>query len=459
MLGGVARQGHPTTDAAFWFFLRNSTRKILSNNTISCITFVAELNDGIDSPFMHVRRGMFGNPVRRMLLKFFPLRPKINPPPYDPYPNFLDIPGRAATPSRNYRGIELADFADVRKEFNLQMEIYRRSFLTHDNVLDPLCPCPIFLTYVRKDAFLERIHTEDDFLKLRSGKTRAQEIAEITTIFGNTEFDNMALIGMEFMEGYDTYEKNVVRAPLSQARKDLFSSLARYELDRLHALGVSHGDFHEENVMVNLTSGYITFSNPVFLGRALIIDFGRSQKHSTIPPAIRIDAARSAWARYVDPSFSRDVIVQRLDTVSRDAINSMFDKFMNSKVVRILPEAATGGGDLSKEKEDDTFTLKEIFNNKTVDEVYEMIISHLKFLDELELEINKSDIKMYSDVITPSKGLTAKSLKVPLKVFKRLKVLPSKKNRIGNTRNTNSMSRKRSNRTTSLRTETEILGQ
>jgi hypothetical protein len=80
-------------------------------------------------------------------------------------------------------------------------------------------------------------------------------------------------------------------------------------------------------------------------------------------------------------------------------------------------------------------------------------------LDELEFEINKSDIKMYSDVITPSKGLTANSLKVPLKVFKRLKVLPSKKNRIGNTRNTNSMSRKRSNRTTSLRTETEILGQ
>jgi hypothetical protein len=393
MFGGVAKKSnrYATIKDATVFFLANCTLKILSNDTVSCITFIAKLNEGVESPFIHVRRSLFENPVNIMLLKYFPVNPDSTTEV-----GWLDIPRR----SHDHQGIELATKTSVLKEFNIQINVYKKSFNTHDNVLDPLCPCPIFCFTKKTQNSLNDVLTKPNYLTPRAGKTIAQEISVIRTIFDNPRITHTYIIGMEFMEGFRDYY-NIVPT-LSANRQNFFCSLARFELDRLHQLKVSHGDFHQRNIMVNPTYKYLTQSNQNFLGRALIIDFGFSKEHppgtsDTVvkrgefypPPNNHMN--QSMWAQYTDHDIKNNII-ERLKLASQTTIEYVFDLFMDRDVVPSLPQNIYGGS-----KIDDTFTIEHIFNNKTFDEIVNLVIGQRKFLDQLQDEVNHSIQNIDSD--------------------------------------------------------------
>jgi hypothetical protein len=78
---------------------------------------------------------------------------------------------------------------------------------------------------------------------------------------------------MGFTKGYQSLH-SVVRGK-DAAEKQPYLDLAIYELLRLYSIGYLHGDFSQENIMVNPTYNY-TGTNS---GRAMLIDFGMTFKH------------------------------------------------------------------------------------------------------------------------------------------------------------------------------------
>ena len=72
MKGGFIVSPKQPLDNAIEFFKNNCRFEILTNGSIACITFRMILNDGVVSPFKHVRTGLFGKEVRILLAKFFP---------------------------------------------------------------------------------------------------------------------------------------------------------------------------------------------------------------------------------------------------------------------------------------------------------------------------------------------------------------------------------------------------
>ena len=84
---------------------------------------------------------------------------------------------------------------------------------------------------------------------------------------------------MEFMENY---------SPLSSYINTFLETTSinksLYTLDKLHALGFMHNDFHDDNVLLVENYNYFGFEKDTSNGRSIIIDFGRTNqiKHPTI---------------------------------------------------------------------------------------------------------------------------------------------------------------------------------
>ena len=56
---------------ALSFFLNNSSFSVLTNSSISCITLLVTLNDGVNSPYRILRPVGFDQQVKKILLKVF----------------------------------------------------------------------------------------------------------------------------------------------------------------------------------------------------------------------------------------------------------------------------------------------------------------------------------------------------------------------------------------------------
>jgi len=94
------------------YFLSNSTFSVLTNSSISCITLVATLNNGIISPFKSMRSNDIEYLVNRLLLKIFITNTQSG---------WYTIDGRGS-----YNGIEITDYALFRDEIKKQIDIYKK---------------------------------------------------------------------------------------------------------------------------------------------------------------------------------------------------------------------------------------------------------------------------------------------------------------------------------------------
>ena len=285
------------------FFKTNSTFSILTNSSIACITFKAVLEDGIDSPFIHVRSCIIEKPVRTLLFKYFPIN-TLN--------DELDLEFVTDQPrSEVYNYIQLAQIWKIEEEYNLQLEIYQKTYNTISSAYEPVCPYPIsyFTDLDKEDTIQEIIDQLDetnkeknsfiitdtlcgnlnDFIKDSEDESHFtifnKKTKKETTLFGEDivgvearlKIHALGCIVMEFMDGFITLKEYLKTASENDFKKAI--SLAAYEVARLKQIGFIHGDLVLDNIMYNPTYEYIRKEEDEedeHRGRALLIDFGQS---------------------------------------------------------------------------------------------------------------------------------------------------------------------------------------
>jgi hypothetical protein len=242
------------------YFLSNSTFSVLTNTSISCITIVATLNDGILSPFKSMRSNNIECIVNRLLLKIFITNTQSG---------WYTIESRGS-----YNGIEITDYALFGDEIQKQIDIYKRSFMSDDSLFDAICPAIV------NSMTIMNIQTLKFYKKLSGlNPTEKTQLNSILASFGVNN-NSISMILMEYMDGFDTAYNVLKNLYVSNniQRYDYLLQIIQYEFQRLNRLGYRHGDAHLGNVMINPNYQYFTRSgNPLYLGRAIIIDFGRTR--------------------------------------------------------------------------------------------------------------------------------------------------------------------------------------
>lgn len=273
-----------TPNEAITFFLLNlKSSKILTDSSISCITLLLTIKDGIpieNHPYLINRRTEFNKPIKQILLKLF---------------LSSDTDGSVMF---NCKKMEETSNATLIREANTQLDIYRKGFLSNENGFDPICPailnCKTKISNDDKDKLKEII------FGCFTNRTNSPAFGVFSDeIILNEYFKHdISFICMEFLDGYSIlYDFN------SDPRYERFKQLAFFELLKLYDYGYSHSDFHLGNVMINPNYKYLT-DDPTSsnLGRAIIIDFGRTVKHGQTFPdeKTKINFIRDNEERLID---------------------------------------------------------------------------------------------------------------------------------------------------------------
>ena len=292
-----------TIEAAIDFFKLNSTFSILTNSSLSCITFKAVLKPPVESPFIHIRLGIFEQPVTTLLFKYFPIN-TLNSK--DEYTNFHTHLYRG-----KYEDIKLTRISEIENEYTIQLKIYQTTYNTISSAYEPVCPYPIsyFTDLDKEDTIQEIIDQLDetnkeknsfiitdtlcgnlnDFIKDSEDESHFtifnKKTKKETTLFGEDvvgvearlKIHALGCIVMEFMDGFITLKEYLKTASENDFKKAI--SLAAYEVARLKQIGFIHGDLVLDNIMYNPNYEYIRKEEDEedeHRGRALLIDFGQS---------------------------------------------------------------------------------------------------------------------------------------------------------------------------------------
>ena len=262
-------------NAAVTYFLENAKFRILTNSSISCITLIAKLNAGIETPFISINSLDFAKDVTSLLLKVMPSIERVLTP--GKKSDKAMILGRG----EDYNGIEINSFHTIEEETRIQKDIYRQSIVAPTTYLDGLCPAVVHLMNPVPDKNVLRGYFTKENVTPRNGKVLAFELILINQVLqainnANDKQSEISIILMEFMEGYD-----VLSNFKTHPRYNVFAQYALFELDRLHMFGYFHGDSHTRNIMVHPDIPSFTVTNEErHRGSIKIIDFGRTQELS-----------------------------------------------------------------------------------------------------------------------------------------------------------------------------------
>ena len=247
---------------ALSFFLNNSSFSVLTNSSISCITLLVTLNDGVNSPYRILRPVGFDQQVKKILLKVF-ITADIS--------DWYTIEGRG-----NFSGIEVTSKEDFQKEIDIQREIYRKSFFSDVSLLEGMCP------HIINWHHCEQNENTVQLLRKLIGLTPIEQQSLNQILDGGSIGNNqISFIVMEFMEEYqvasdvfqDVDEEGKIR-PYDE-KQHILLDLLQFEFQRLNSYGYKHGDAHFGNVMIHQDYDYLYSS---LKGRTLIIDYGRTEE-------------------------------------------------------------------------------------------------------------------------------------------------------------------------------------
>ena len=263
---GLNKEFEGTHKDAFYKFIENSSFKIMTDKSISAITLIATLNDGIASPYVSIDTDeiTFMTPIKNLLLKIMPS-----------YSSVVTVLSNENAVIRNtnadqYKGaVEINPFAKIASECEIQKDIYRKSIINTKLALIPVCPSVIYMEnpVTEKDRFKGLLSGN---VVPRKDRTAAEEEAEIMQFLNVTS--DFSIIAMELLDGYKTlYDVMIENLRLSKDDSKLIE-LIDVELFRMHSFGYFHGDLHVENIMFNETKNYSSIQP----GKAMIIDFGRT---------------------------------------------------------------------------------------------------------------------------------------------------------------------------------------
>lgn len=271
---GLNKDFKGTHNEAFYKFIENSSFKIMTDKSISAITLIASLNDGIPSPYVSIDTDeiSFMTPIKKLLLKIMPS-----------YSSDVIVLSNENAVTRNriadqYNGaVEINPFTKIASECETQKDIYRKSILNIKLALIPVCPSVIYMEnpVAEKDRFKGLLSGN---VVPRKDRTAAEEEAEITQFLNVTS--DFSIIAMELLDGYKTLYDVIIENQLVSKDDSKLIELIDLELFRTHSLGYFHGDLHVENIMFNETKNYSSIQP----GKAMIIDFGRTTNNTAKMP-------------------------------------------------------------------------------------------------------------------------------------------------------------------------------
>ena len=378
-----------SNDEAIQFFKDNSKFSILTNSSAACITFKAELNIDIVSPYINIRSGIVGMPVRILLFKYFIISPLETVKD-----TFLEL----YTKNDRVDGVNfimLSNANNIKSEYEIQLQIYGETYNTISSAYDPVCPYPInYSTTLQKDKTiteliqlwsdeadrititdtlggnLEHFGIEDKVSYISVFPPRSTN--PYKTLLGNEARKNITTLGcivMEFMDGFITLE-DLEKVDNEEMEKAY--SLATYELTRLEHLGFKHGDLHSGNVMYNKNYKYIPQQSQedgdVARGKALIIDFG----NSSINTANKEKIKEARWQQFYDPYTFEKIYHERL------IATITFREKMINDLNKILEEYEK----LDYEEKKKMLQTSELLSKLMLNSIYPNNI-HKKFNEEL----------------------------------------------------------------------------
>jgi len=241
------------------YFFPNSTFKMFTNDSISCITYLVTLNYGKKSPFESMRSTQFNIEIRTLLLKFFVTTNNNVTYPDD----FLNLPDRPV-----HKGIEITSRSSFNNEINIQKDVYQASLRNESSYLEPMCPAILYHDFTTS-------HDEHNTYWYKKLNSKYFDILDEVNsknvpIPYWPKHLHIGFIAMEYMDGYQTLGKLTRNSNYNQ-----YLIYAKYEIMRLNKLGFKHNDAHLGNIMINPNINYYS-TNKYKKGKALIIDFGRS---------------------------------------------------------------------------------------------------------------------------------------------------------------------------------------
>ena len=270
-------------EGALFYFIENCRQvKILTDNSVSCVTYVFNnLPDNITSPYVIVRSNNLNKQVRQILLKVGFISSNSDPNK-DEY-NYC----KRGLPLYNdhYNGqMQAVTSQSLIKEVKIQQDLFEKSFTSTTSPFEPICPAIICysnsISPANKNIIFNNI---DNKLKQRNGYAPNGYYSKYDTSDNQITYNlynvpnKMSLIVMEFMDGFVPLGDLLGTTP----KETIFKQMHNYELNRMAELGYIHSDSHYGNVMINPTYPYFTtVSNDDYYGRALIIDFGRVKQIS-----------------------------------------------------------------------------------------------------------------------------------------------------------------------------------
>ena len=301
MRGGIiTKDPAMTTLVAFNLFLDNSTCTIITIQSTGGLLFKLTLNPDMESPFILNRSNTPLAEVRGLIIKLVFIN---------------ETGGKYAIFNGPTKLTSLSNINQV--EFLTECGIQEYVFAnTLDEYLEPICP-----SILMKNPKL----SISNFFKIyeavtRSGNKNAKFIfdqiahsivltqspSDLTVGNNNGDTFDIGLIVMEHLEGFNTLY-NINKTSVTP---DFNKMLVIFELYKLFNLKLLHGDFHQNNFMINPAYEYIDGR----LGRAIIIDFGASFMHQ-YPP---IDD--SNMMQVVDYNFSTDVPIFAVGEVATNPV-------------------------------------------------------------------------------------------------------------------------------------------
>jgi hypothetical protein len=170
------------------YFLENSTFKILTNDSISCITLLATLNNTKKSPFLSMRSNDIDIEIRTLLMKIFITHTHTQS-------DFFITENKRGL----HNGIEITNFEIFKKEIEIQKDIFQKSFIDETSFFDPICPAIVFSEDKVDKTKIEKLPGLDS--------NERKQLDEILIILNTKKDANISIIFMEFMEGFETAKK------------------------------------------------------------------------------------------------------------------------------------------------------------------------------------------------------------------------------------------------------------
>jgi len=263
--GGLQIDSSNAKDA-FEHFISNSTITLLSRGSFG-LTFIANLNPGVQTNYKHLVWSRYDLPVETLLFKVSCVYNLDNGEQREK----IDL-----SQQNNNIALTSVDIKEFKQEVNTQIDIFFKSI----TYLQPYCPGIVYAndyknseeTYILLDNITNNISDNIYSGVLRSIKQ---------SLMGG-ECSSIGIIGMEFLNGYDTiYNLNRLNPDTTFNNYMLgYYILMKVAVDT----GYSHGDFHSSNLLLNpYDIGYFNKAkvNNIPLGSPMMIDFGLALK---IPP-------------------------------------------------------------------------------------------------------------------------------------------------------------------------------